>query len=264
MAWHHACGIHLVLLWALSSGPLATLALSTDALPKLIPCSLNDSHIPSMHRQQAIYVLDWLLCPSSGRQSLVRHVSCTEVWRWIHQQSPVSWIQPMLKWKKKACLGFWTQSFCVLFHPQWKKSKHHCMKNMPSHHMSCSCFTIYVISLFFNLKYLLNQPVLSWFHGVFLFLQQHDGRPYCHKPCYAALFGPKGSTHHYIQHKILDIGIQDVVNQTLSIMSYCILPEFVTVTCVAYLFFVCIYCCNNTFILPSWSGISFVTFWLVK
>ncbi|MED6237846.1 Cysteine-rich protein 2 [Ataeniobius toweri] len=21
---------------------------------------------------------------------------------------------------------------------------------------------------------------------------QHDGRPYCHKPCYAALFGPKG------------------------------------------------------------------------
>lgn len=68
------------LLWALSSGPLATLALSTDALPKLIPCSLNDSHIPSMHRQQAIYVLDWLLCPSSGRRSLVRHISCTEVW----------------------------------------------------------------------------------------------------------------------------------------------------------------------------------------
>lgn len=21
---------------------------------------------------------------------------------------------------------------------------------------------------------------------------QHDGKPYCHKPCYAALFGPKG------------------------------------------------------------------------
>lgn len=26
-------------------------------------------------------------------------------------------------------------------------------------------------------------------------LQQHDGRPYCHKPCYAALFGPKGKVH---------------------------------------------------------------------
>lgn len=22
---------------------------------------------------------------------------------------------------------------------------------------------------------------------------QHDGKPYCHKPCYAALFGPKGA-----------------------------------------------------------------------
>lgn len=21
---------------------------------------------------------------------------------------------------------------------------------------------------------------------------QHDGQPYCHKPCYAVLFGPKG------------------------------------------------------------------------
>lgn len=25
-----------------------------------------------------------------------------------------------------------------------------------------------------------------------LSLQQHDGLPYCHKPCYATLFGPKG------------------------------------------------------------------------
>uniref|UniRef100_A0A3B4A1V9 LIM zinc-binding domain-containing protein n=1 Tax=Periophthalmus magnuspinnatus TaxID=409849 RepID=A0A3B4A1V9_9GOBI len=24
---------------------------------------------------------------------------------------------------------------------------------------------------------------------------EHDGRPYCHKPCYAALFGPKGELH---------------------------------------------------------------------
>lgn len=27
---------------------------------------------------------------------------------------------------------------------------------------------------------------------------QHDGRPYCHKPCYAALFGPKGAVHDVI------------------------------------------------------------------
>ncbi|XP_076013916.1 cysteine-rich protein 1 [Genypterus blacodes] len=24
---------------------------------------------------------------------------------------------------------------------------------------------------------------------------QHDGKPYCHKPCYAALYGPKGFGH---------------------------------------------------------------------
>lgn len=27
------------------------------------------------------------------------------------------------------------------------------------------------------------------------FCSQHDGTPYCHKPCYAALFGPKGEEH---------------------------------------------------------------------
>lgn len=51
------------LLWALSSGPVTTVALSAEALPKLIPSSFNDSHIPSMHQLQAIYVFDWLLCP---------------------------------------------------------------------------------------------------------------------------------------------------------------------------------------------------------
>lgn len=73
-----------------------TLALSPDPLPKLITCSRNDRHIPSMHQQQAIYVLDWLLHPSDGRRSWVyRHVGCTEVWRWIHQQSPISGIEPV-------------------------------------------------------------------------------------------------------------------------------------------------------------------------
>lgn len=28
---------------------------------------------------------------------------------------------------------------------------------------------------------------------IFLFTLQHDGQPYCHKPCYAVLFGPKGN-----------------------------------------------------------------------
>lgn len=42
-------------LWALSSGPVATLALSPDPLPRLVTCSCNDRHIPSMHQQQAIF-----------------------------------------------------------------------------------------------------------------------------------------------------------------------------------------------------------------
>lgn len=28
---------------------------------------------------------------------------------------------------------------------------------------------------------------------------QHDGKPYCHKPCYAALFGPKGADSSCLQ-----------------------------------------------------------------
>lgn len=33
-----------------------------------------------------------------------------------------------------------------------------------------------------------------WCHSpVFLPFPQHEGKPYCHKPCYAALFGPGGT-----------------------------------------------------------------------
>lgn len=32
---------------------------------------------------------------------------------------------------------------------------------------------------------------------------QHDGKPFCHKPCYAALFGPKGAlSHHSVKKEI--------------------------------------------------------------
>lgn len=31
-------------------------------------------------------------------------------------------------------------------------------------------------------------------------LVQHDGQPYCHKPCYAVLFGPKGKEYTLIHH----------------------------------------------------------------
>ncbi|KTG43722.1 hypothetical protein cypCar_00013595 [Cyprinus carpio] len=35
------------------------------------------------------------------------------------------------------------------------------------------------------------QAAMQSEHG-FCFKLQHDGQPYCHKPCYAVLFGPKG------------------------------------------------------------------------
>lgn len=35
---------------------------------------------------------------------------------------------------------------------------------------------------------------------------QHDGKPFCHKPCYAALFGPKGARSlHYVTEEMINI-----------------------------------------------------------
>lgn len=35
---------------------------------------------------------------------------------------------------------------------------------------------------------------------------QHDGKPFCHKPCYAALFGPKGaSSLHSVKEEIIEL-----------------------------------------------------------
>lgn len=43
---------------------------------------------------------------------------------------------------------------------------------------------------------------LTFFCLLFLFFfLQHDGKPFCHKPCYAALYGPKGKNqiYYYVQ-----------------------------------------------------------------
>lgn len=41
------------------------------------------------------------------------------------------------------------------------------------------------------------------------FVLQHDGQPYCHKPCYAVLFGPKGkkSGTRLALHRALGSGV---------------------------------------------------------
>uniref|UniRef100_A0A3Q3E3K7 Cysteine-rich protein 2-like n=1 Tax=Labrus bergylta TaxID=56723 RepID=A0A3Q3E3K7_9LABR len=31
---------------------------------------------------------------------------------------------------------------------------------------------------------------------------EHDGKPFCHKPCYAALFGPKGALSSSIKDRL--------------------------------------------------------------
>lgn len=50
-------------------------------------------------------------------------------------------------------------------------------------------FITFVPLLSLEQKY--NAVILSMLPFFFLF--QHDGQPYCHKPCYAVLFGPKGN-----------------------------------------------------------------------
>lgn len=70
------------------------------------------------------------------------------------------------------------------------------------HHMSRLIFPhlrLQVLNLILTCG--LSQFVLC--HGVVLSLQQHDGRPYCHKPCYAALFGPKGKIHEQL-HSLIE------------------------------------------------------------
>ena len=41
----------------------------------------------------------------------------------------------------------------------------------------------------------MNQFVTVAQNMYLLFLLQRKGQPYCHKPCYAAEFGPKGFGH---------------------------------------------------------------------
>lgn len=37
------------------------------------------------------------------------------------------------------------------------------------------------------------------FFLLLMFMFQHEGRPYCHKPCYGVLFGPKGMKPHFLR-----------------------------------------------------------------
>lgn len=123
----HHCGPGVVplgssLLWALSFGPVATLALSPDPLPKLITCSCDDRHIPSMHRYQAIYVLDRLLRPSCGRRSGVMWVALKCGTEFINKVRFPGYSR-CSNGKKKSCLGSWTQSLRVLMSTHGKRSQ---------------------------------------------------------------------------------------------------------------------------------------------
>ena len=73
--WRHARGIHLVssLLWASSSGPVATLALGPDPLPSADHMLLQrPPHSPACITSRPSKSPDWLLCPSSGSRSWMK------------------------------------------------------------------------------------------------------------------------------------------------------------------------------------------------
>lgn len=59
-------------------------------------------------------------------------------------------------------------------------------------------FLIHLLSfvfsdLMFALTLFLTEIKASVVLILYFLLLQHDGQPYCHKPCYAVLFGPKGN-----------------------------------------------------------------------
>lgn len=89
-------------------------------------------------------------------------------WRRVHQQCPVS--RRRLPWKRKMERMVSLESLRVR-QTQNKRRQ----KNVTSRRRS---FLVAVLCV----------------DGVSV-SRQHDGRPYCHKPCYAALFGPKGKIH---------------------------------------------------------------------
>lgn len=189
------------------------------------------------HSQHASATSHLCLRLSGGTSWGYRPVGCTEVW--IHQQRPVSWIQPasllcVEMEKKKARLRFWTQALHLLSKTKINDVRKKCEKyDFPC--PSCFYFPICVTRFFF-LTCPLSQFILSVCHGVSMSLPQHDGRPYCHKPCYAALFGPKGKVHvHLFNINYFTFTLFMHLYSTLSIISYCILTG-----CVVYSFVVCL------------------------
>lgn len=135
--------------------------------------------------------LRWSLALDSSTESCFLDTAAViimcwmNLWQWHHQAG------------KKACLRFWTQSVHLLTY-SWKKDQsHNSCKNMCSNKKKCDMVEFIILhhSAGFLKIFLYCQFVKSVFHSVFLCLLQHDGRPYCHKPCYAALFGPKGVVH---------------------------------------------------------------------
>lgn len=153
----------------LSRGQRSSLlwSLSSEAVARSPP-----SHAPLMTSALAACVASRpaTLClkrpPSRNRRSKVQR--CTGVWRRVHQQCPVSWRR--LPWKRKMERTVSLKSLRVR-----QTQNKWCQKNVTSRRRS---FLVAVLCA----------------DGVSV-SRQHDGRPYCHKPCYAALFGPKGKLH---------------------------------------------------------------------
>lgn len=173
MALCHACGIHLVLLfyghWALDQWPQWPSALKpcpswaqTPSMTATFPACISSRPSMSQTGFSAPKVVDsrW----SDMSVALKRGIE-------FINKVPFPGYSRCWNGKKKDVLSRLLNTIFLCPLPPTSQNQNvtweKCMKNITSR----CYFPIYVISLFFNLKYPLNQRVFSVFHGVFLFLQ---------------------------------------------------------------------------------------------
>ena len=64
-----------------------------------------------------------------------------------------------------------------------------------------------------------NRIHMSYLSLCFFFFQ-HEGKPYCNKPCYAALFGPGGKTNTRAVHGPLSRALANAVHRQQNALIY--------------------------------------------
>lgn len=83
---------------------------------------------------------------------------------------------------------------CKMF----KNEEMDCENSSWSWFRECCCYYNVEFLFFkvtFNFSFYIFNIVISFWFWLYCCLLQREGKPYCHIPCYSALFGPKGYGH---------------------------------------------------------------------